>query len=75
MSSIVDNMQHVDFPVPEKGTPPTSGYLKNFADGSWKLHVIQRNDTTDTVAHRRLKRNIKSIRVPTLIPYFSWDIE
>lgn len=46
MSSIVESMQHVDFPVPEKGTPPTSGYLKNFADGSWKLHVIQRNDTT-----------------------------
>jgi len=46
MSSIFDNMQHVDFPVPEKGTPPTSGYLKNFLDGSWRLHVIQRNDTT-----------------------------
>lgn len=40
------NMQHVNFPIPEKGTPPTSGYLKNFADGSWRLHGIQRNDTT-----------------------------
>ena len=39
-------MDHVEFPIPEKGTPPTSGYIKNFHDGSWKLHGIQRNDTT-----------------------------
>jgi hypothetical protein len=42
----IDNMNHIEFPIPEKGTPPTSGYLNNFADESWKLHVIQRHDTT-----------------------------
>jgi len=41
-----NNMQHVEFPIPDKGTPPTFSYLKNFGDGSWKLHAIQRNDTT-----------------------------
>jgi hypothetical protein len=40
------NNCHVDFPTPLKADKPTSGYISHFKDGSWRLHVIQRNDTT-----------------------------
>tara|TARA_B110000483_G_C18109215_1_gene509011 strand:+ start:293 stop:1306 length:1014 start_codon:yes stop_codon:yes gene_type:complete len=68
-----NNMNHIEFPIPEKGTPPTSGYLKNFADRSWKLHVIQRNDTTWKPGEYR--KTIQSIFSNILISPFVGSLQ
>ncbi len=68
-----NNMNHIEFPIPEKGTPPTSGYLKNFADGSWKLHGIQRNDTTWKPGEYR--KTIQSIFSNILISPFVGSLQ
>jgi hypothetical protein len=68
-----NNMNHIEFPIPEKGTPPTSGYLKNFVDGSWKLHGIQRNDTTWKPGEYR--KTIQSIFSNILISPFVGSLQ
>lgn len=66
-------MSHVDFPFPEMSTPPTSGYLSNFMDGSWILHAIQRNDFTWNL--EEYSKTIQSIFSNILISPFVGSLQ
>tara|TARA_B110000858_G_scaffold184240_1_gene225263 strand:+ start:366 stop:1448 length:1083 start_codon:yes stop_codon:yes gene_type:complete len=68
-----NNMNHIEFPIPSKPDAQISGYLKNFTDGSYKLHCIQRNDSTWKPEEYR--KTIQSIFSNILISPFVGSIQ